>query len=107
MNDLIAFLTARLDVAEANVKDTGMMRLILMFAEGSPGADEICRRMLREVEAARAILARYEDCLARMEDPAYSGVAEYVQIREYEDFILPNLAAIWSDHPDYRQKVRR
>ena len=61
-------------------------------------------RVLREVEARRAILARYEDCLTRMEDPDYSAVTARDQAREYEDFVLPNLAAVYSSHPDYRQE---
>ena len=59
-------------------------------------------RVLREVEAGRAILARYEDCLARMEDPDYPAGVARDQAREYEDFVIPNLIAVYSDHPDYR-----
>jgi hypothetical protein len=58
-------------------------------------------RALREVEAGRRILARYEDCLARMEDPDYPQGVARDQAREYEDFVLPNLLYRWADHPDY------
>jgi hypothetical protein len=61
-------------------------------------------RALREVEAGRGILARYKDCLARMENPDYSAVFARAQAREYEDFVLPNLLIRYSDHPDYRQE---
>ncbi|MDQ2873977.1 MAG: DUF6221 family protein [Actinomycetota bacterium] len=63
-------------------------------------------RVLREVEAKRDILARYEDCLARQEDPDYPSAVARDQAREYEDFVLPNLAAGWSDHPDYTPDMR-
>jgi Family of unknown function (DUF6221) len=68
-------------------------------------ADHIARhdpaRVLREVEAKRAILARYEDCLIRMEDPEYPNAVARDQAREYEDFVLPDLASAWAGHPDY------
>jgi Family of unknown function (DUF6221) len=60
-------------------------------------------RALREVEAGRRILARYKDCLARMEDPDYPQGVARDQAREYEDFVLPNLLCRWADHPDYDQ----
>jgi hypothetical protein len=59
-------------------------------------------RVLREVAAKRAILMRYADCLTRTEDAAYPNGVAMDQVREYDDFVLPNLAAIWSDHHDYR-----
>jgi len=68
--------------------------------------DRAAHRTLREVEAKLAILTRYEDCLARMEDPDYPAAVARDQAREYEDFVLPPLAAIYSDHPDYRQEWR-
>jgi len=60
-------------------------------------------RALREVTAMRAIPARYENRLARMEDPDYPQGVARDQAREYEDFVLPNLAAVYSDSPDYNQ----
>jgi hypothetical protein len=63
-------------------------------------------RVLREVEAGRNILARYEDCLARQEDQDYPYAPAVEQAREYEDFVLPNLAAVDSDHPDYDPEWR-
>jgi hypothetical protein len=60
-------------------------------------------RTLREVEAGRRILARYADCLARMEDPGYPAGVARDQVREYEDFVLPNLVAEFSGHPDYQE----
>ncbi len=91
---------------------------MILSAAGSPLADTLHRddeemapfiarhdpaRALREVEADRRILARYQDCLARMEDPDYPQGVARDQAREYEDFVLPNLLMKWADHPDYDQ----
>ncbi|HEY1668517.1 MAG TPA: DUF6221 family protein [Trebonia sp.] len=71
-------------------------------------ADHIARhdpaRVLREIEAKRAILARYEDCLDRMENLEFSAMAAREGLAEYEDSVLPNMAGAWSDHADYRQE---
>lgn len=58
-------------------------------------------RLAREIEGKRRILARYADCLARMEDDEYPAGVAQDQAREYEDFVLPALAAGWADHSDY------
>jgi alkanesulfonate monooxygenase SsuD/methylene tetrahydromethanopterin reductase-like flavin-dependent oxidoreductase (luciferase family) len=127
VDELIAFITARLDEDEASAKAVAFRSRFTAMGNSvqSPGgrgnppmpiadvidpetASHIARhdpaRVLREVAAKRAILARYEDCLARMEDPDYSHVTARDQAREYEDFVLPNLATVWSNHPDYRQE---
>lgn len=121
IDELIAFTKARLDedeaIARAAIKDDNgndeglanarwltdgrrlprfagdLARMARTFAV--PG------RELRSIEAKRAILARYEDCLARMEDPEYSQMAANIERQEYEDWILPNLAMTWADHPEY------
>lgn len=36
-----------------------------------------------------------------MEDPEYSQMAANIERQEYEDWILPNLAMTWADHPEY------
>ena len=134
MDDLVAFLNARLDedeaaalaAAKADGKYGGRSHWSARFGamvtdEADPDwavvdlsayvddadlGEHIARhdpaRVLREVEAKRMILARYEDCLARMEDPDYSAVTARGQAIEYQDFVLPNLAAVYSGHPDYR-----
>jgi len=99
-------------------EDGSSATTMIFSAAGSPLADMLHRddeemapfitrhdpaRALREVTAMRAILARYEDCLARMEDPDYPQGVARDQAREYEDFVLPNLAAVYSDSPDYNQ----
>jgi hypothetical protein len=92
MSDLVAFLTARLDEKEQGAGDQA-------FALAGHYHDPA--RVLREVKAGRMILARYEDCLARQEDDDYPAGTARDQAREYEDFVLPNLATIDSTHPGY------
>lgn len=92
--DLVAFITARLDEDDREIRNDPPVGM---------GYAMLPARMLREAEAGRRMLARYEDCLARMEDPGYPQGVARDQAREYEDFVLPNLAASWSDHPDYDQ----
>jgi hypothetical protein len=88
---LIAFLNARLAEAKARAEDPIVCEPIA-----------VKERTLREVTAKRAIIARYEDCLIRIEDDDYPAGPAADQAREYEDFVLPNLAAVDCDHPDYK-----
>ena len=88
------------------VTDAGSWRVTRM---GEPAAAiHIARhdpaRVLAEVAALRRIVDRYEDCVARVNDPEYPMAIARDQIREYEDFVLPALAGIWADHPDYREE---
>jgi len=46
----------------------------------------------RDIAAKRSILDRYEDALARQQDPEYSEIATDVQVEEYQDWIIPALA---------------
>ncbi len=98
MDDLIAFLAARLGEDEALAK-----RGEEVFATGwpdyqtfdSPELDDACKyldrfgpaRVLREVEAKRAVITQWEH------SPAGSPVLTNALYR---------LAAAWSDHPGYR-----
>lgn len=105
---ITVFLSARMDEREAGA------RLVLAFTARSRSRgisstlwdeqDDDARMELREAEAVRGILARYEDCLVRQVDRNYSEAAAYDQAREYEDFVLPNLAAVHSAHPDYLEE---
>lgn len=132
VDDLAAFLNARLDEDEAAARaaggrswrqpdpertpgwvedDSDSIDRIVVYDEGAPTAGQAAHiarhdpaRVLREVEAGRIILARYADTLARMEDDDYPAGVARDQGREYEDFVLPCLAAAWSDHPDYDQE---
>jgi len=119
VSDLTAFLAARLDELETSAARAWSLRDKLddphrqIDPNVRAGAEHAWHetaadpaRMLREVEAGRRILARYEDCLLRMEDPAYPHAVARDQAREYEDFVLPNLLVRWADHPDYDPEWR-
>lgn len=61
-------------------------------------------RVLAEVEAKRRIIERYEDCLARQEDPDYSSIAAHGQAAEYEDWVIPALAQPYAGRPGWREE---
>ena len=91
MDDLVAFLRARLDedadgLAIADDQEYG-------FCEAD-GLHLWPPRALREVEAKRAILGAYESQRAAQfhDDAVVNELADVVQ----------TLASIYSDHPDWR-----
>jgi hypothetical protein len=94
MADLIAFLKARLDEDEARANGLFFAcripgKLPDFSSRGGPAAEVYWQhftpdRMIREVEAKRAIIAEHS--------PYFGG--SYPALR--------HLAAIYSDHPDYR-----
>lgn len=59
---------------------------------------------LAEIEAKRRILDRYEDALARQQDPEYSQIAAHVCAEEYEGWIIPELAAPYAGRPGWRSE---
>lgn len=61
-------------------------------------------RMLAEVEAKRRILDRYEDALARQQDPEYSQSTARVHAQEYEGWIIPALAQAYAGRPGWREE---
>jgi hypothetical protein len=96
MDDLIAFIKARLDEDEANGRhalalwpsthftiDPGSLVIVEFHRRHDPDRD------LREIAAKRAILAMDDDS----EGYAYSVAVSRA---------IVHLAAAWSDHPDYR-----
>src|SRR5262249_21548497 len=107
---LVAFLRARLDEDEAGAKAAspglGWIRHSLDRGDIDAAADEahVVRhhpaRVLREVEAKRAILDRHAYC------QRHGGVPgnEHLDADGLEDYVLLPLAAIYRDHPDYRQE---
>ena len=119
MNDLTAFLNARLDEDEAAAKaawgvEWDWRYVAQPFGERPSIAHtvHIARhdpaRVLREVEAKRAILDRHMP-----HQPAFGGLAcdwcsEDVDDRPQiakERWPCPDvrsIATVWSDHPDYR-----
>lgn len=122
MADLIAFVTARLDEEHWEAykfhRDGGwsadMLATLFGRDESDPVIQHIARhdpaRVLREVAAKRAILDRHMP-----HQPAFGGLAcnwcsEDVDDRPQiakESWPCPDvrsLAAVWSDHQDYRQE---
>lgn len=117
MDDLTAFLAARLDEDEAALgyvepgpwtssgPYVGSASGIIAQARHTETGAHIARhdpaRVLREVEAKRAMLALHN---------AFSNPASLVEralwpsIREALLCILRDAAAVYSDHPDYRQE---
>jgi hypothetical protein len=89
---LTEFLTARMD------EDEALGRGWTEHGIGSFGP-----RVLREVEAKRAIVAAYVDsetCLNR----GYTELTRGSQLARLS--VCRHLAAVYSDHPDYRDEWR-
>ena len=87
-DDLAAFLRARLDEDEGNAPMAGG------FAWRSGYSTE---RLLREVAAGRALLADY---LQAIDDYAEFDVIRINHLKRAVKW----RAAVYSDHPDYRQE---
>jgi hypothetical protein len=71
-----------------------------------PVADHVAEhdpaRVLREIEAKRQIVERYEElCAASKEDGLIGDVTE-----EYQDFLLRLLALPYADRPGFREEWR-
>jgi Family of unknown function (DUF6221) len=109
IEEIAAFLAARLDEAEARawaVHDVGRCDALL-YEEDMAGAaartpDCDCgypARVRREVEAGRAIMAEYERALERAPGnlPMINALGRLVKAR----------AAVYSDHPDWREEERK
>jgi hypothetical protein len=128
MDELIAFVTARLDEDEAVAKGTGGdgpdgqwarredevgtgyghlydgRGEVVVYDEGAPGdigfdhiASHDPAHVLREVEATRKLVQRFGAALAIRKEELDMGVA-YLYGQMCDE------AAVWSDHPDYRQE---
>lgn len=81
---------------------------IIVYDEGghtAGQAEHIARhdpaRVLREVEGKRQIIARYQDAVARTSDFDHSTAVAELQVREYEDFVLPGLLAAYVNRPGF------
>jgi len=100
VNDLVAFLNARLDEDEEQAR-----RVQAVLDDGWNYFDETPTelidpaRALREVEVKRAIVRR---CAIRMNemDQHPNGLVSPRALLARQ--VLMDLAAVWSDHPDYR-----
>jgi len=135
MDDLIAFLKARLDederaavaaakfgeagftgrpqwinqygmVTDAEDHDWAIVDLNGMAIGGEPVYVQIARhdpaRTLREVEAKRAILGRHEPAGKEPVSCLWCSEDEFLYRWPCPDVL--SIAAIYSDHPDYRQE---
>jgi Family of unknown function (DUF6221) len=88
MADLVAFIRARLDEDE---------RELLKDPPVGLGYANLPARIRCEVEAKRAILARYTD-------PPPSNIGDHLQRAQERMgllYALEQLASAWQDHPDY------
>lgn len=117
MDDVTAFVKARLDedVAALGYVEPGPWTSsgpyvgsaagIIAQARHTETGAHIARhdpaRVLREVAAKRAIVAAY----AKADEWVnVSAGATAAYARQIMDETLRHLAAVWSDHPDYRQE---
>jgi hypothetical protein len=125
MSDLVAFYAARLDEDEATAKAAadpdpvwtqpdperypGKIEDsvgVVVYDEGCPTSDQAAHiarhdpaRVLREVEAKRAILANYDAAFERRRQhpgDVASAADLLAMVR-----IVKLLVAVYSDHPDY------
>ena len=105
MSDIVEFLRARLDEDEREARVC-----LARWAEGGGTTRRRWDRQLREVEAKRAILAALADA-----EQAVSGYdngnpdnpPSYWQEwgnRHALALTVEHLAAVYADHPDYRQE---
>jgi hypothetical protein len=117
MSDLVAFLRARLDEDEARArKAEDEWDAEWVSAEWQDLPDEVFAqartydpaRVLREVEAQRAILDAYEWGKRRYDSREEMGDLAQDRHRAGEVFALlatiQTLAAVYRDHPDYRRE---
>lgn len=133
MDELIAFARARLDEDEAAAKAAGGSTpqgiwaqvdperrpgriecdsgYVVTYDEGSPDegqAPHIARhdpaRVLREVEAKRAILAWWLSDENEPESALSPSLREEYRKAQPGYMLILALAAVWSDHPGYRQE---
>ena len=89
MDDLIAFLAARLDEREH-------------FAKIGRLAQKHRERLLREVEADRALLANFAEICQLDDDDTPQERAVRMAVSEVMRMLILDRARVYSDHPDYR-----
>jgi Family of unknown function (DUF6221) len=122
MNDLSAFIEARLDEDEAAARNVSRWPGREIQEElddpehyawrakelSPPIAQHIIRhgpaRALREVAAGRAIIERYKHSPVAPPPNANFTAGPDDGYRQACADAIRDLAAIWSDHPDYRQE---
>jgi len=111
MDELTAFLRARLDEDEAAAKAARPAYFTCECLAVFSAAGDIAHvlrhdpaRVLRDVEAKRAILKRYEHAVSG-ELPEWTAGRELISAAIAILFVaIRELTAVYSDHPDYRQE---
>jgi hypothetical protein len=111
MDDLIAFITARLDNAETKARDLlrtaqdvglALQEPHLLGREipgwhSWPDVETMCEGALRDVESARRILARHRDCVPWGNGPCeHAGITGEPPCPDLRDLLWR-----WSEHLDY------
>ncbi len=110
MTDLVAFIRARLDEDQRTADGLSFAcripnKMPDFTSAGGPAAEEFWEsfgpaRVLREVEALRAIVALVLDYENEIDQEWGTGDSP-AESRTEEIPALRALAAIWRDHPDY------
>jgi hypothetical protein len=113
MDDLIAFLNARLDddhweafkFHNDSEWSADMLARLFNHNESDPVIHHLARydpaRVLREVAAKRAIIGLHRPSFSPA-DGDYTGIDCMEDDDSWPCQTLHHVAAIWSDHPDYR-----
>jgi Family of unknown function (DUF6221) len=108
VTDPAAFLRARLDederLATLARPEFFTPECLAVFASAGDAAHVICHdpaRVLREVEAGRAILTRYEFASRQAEVNVDAERDAWEKIAGALESDVLSLAAVWRDHPDY------
>jgi hypothetical protein len=113
MDELIAFVTARLrecEVAAWRIHETSACAALDDLGSSTECDCGWPARVLREIAAKRAILGRHMPHQPAFGGPACNWCSEDVDDRPQiakEPWPCPDvrsLAAVWSDHQDYRQE---
>jgi hypothetical protein len=107
VDDPIAFVTARLDERETGAKEVlaGNVRSRANIGLGSTLWDEQdadAQTELREIEAEREILSLCAQVIS--DDAGHEFYSDGWAGLTVAWRVISHLAAIWSDHPDYRQE---
>ena len=113
MDELIAFLKARLDEDERTAKGlAGATRMVGgrpdFYGQGGPAAEAFwahfdAARELREVETWRRILLEYS--IPPGTDAAYGGTERETGFRLALSFALKTKVLSYSNHPDWREEL--
>ena len=94
MSDLTAFLRARIGEDEAWA-NAALLRRFAPIPQAMERPDTV-ERVLADVQAKRAIV----------EDRAHLDTLRPGAVRAHSEWVCRVLAAVYADHPDYREEWR-